>query len=216
MVNGKQPGSPLRSRLAFFLEFLRAPLQIGSVTPSSHFLEQRVLKIADIGTARCIVELGPGTGGTTQAMLRAMSPRAKLLSIEINPHFYHMIRRISDQRLIAHLGSACDLQQILDHHGLDAPDVIVSGIPFSTMKHDTGSAILAGISAQLAPAGRFVAYQASDRVMSLCRPFLGAGRTELELLNIPPMRVFHWQKPGSRTGAGDTSAGSGDDMEPAA
>ncbi|MGB5541162.1 MAG: methyltransferase type 12 [Gammaproteobacteria bacterium] len=204
MVNGKQPDSPLRNRLAFFLEFLRYPLQIGSVTPSSRFLEQRVMKSADIRSARSIVELGPGTGGTTRAILRAMSPLARLLCIEINPHFYRLIHRIDDNRLVAHLGSACELREILARYGMDAPDVILSGIPFSTMSRDTGSEILATVSAQLAPNGRFVAYQASDRVMTLCQPLMGAGRTELELLNIPPMRVFRWQKqdPGCQAGTG--------------
>ncbi|MGB5474804.1 MAG: hypothetical protein WBQ78_15185, partial [Gammaproteobacteria bacterium] len=220
MVNGKQPDSPLRNRLAFFLEFLRYPLQIGSVTPSSRFLEQRVLKSADIRSARSIVELGPGTGGTTRAMLRAMSPQARLLCIEINPHFYRMIHKIEDNRLVAHLGSACDLQEILACHGMDAPDVILSGIPFSTMSRDTGSEILTAVCSQLAPNGRFVAYQASDRVMTLCQPLMGAGRTELELLNIPPMRVFSWEKqdPGCKAGTGSArdSPATDTDLQPPA
>jgi len=202
MVNGKKPDIAPRSRLAFFLEFLRFPLQIGSVTPSSRFLEQRLMKSADIGSARSIVELGPGTGGTTRAILRAMSPQARLLSIEINPHFYRLIANIEDRRLITHLGNATDLEEILARYSLDAPDAIISGIPFSTMSRNTGSEILAAISAQLAPNGRFVAYQASERVSHLCQPFLGAGRTEFEFLNLPPMRVYRWEKPDTCTGAG--------------
>ncbi len=194
MANGKPADIPLSDRLAFFLEFLRYPLQIGSVTPSSRFLERRILKTADISSARTIVELGPGTGGTTQAILCAMSPHARLLSIEINPYFYRLIRNINDKRLFAHLGSASELKEIITLYGLAAPDVIISGIPFSTMSHDTASRILAAISSLLAPFGRFVAYQASDRVVDLCQPFLGAARMELEFLNIPPMRVFRWEK----------------------
>jgi|GEM_PF-198105 len=201
MVNGKHPDITQRGRLAFFLEFLRYPLQIGSVTPSSRFLEQRLMKTADFSSAPTIVELGPGTGGTTRAILRAMSPQARLLCIEINPHFYRLIGGIGDRRLTVHLGNACDLRQILDHYGLGAPDVIISGIPFSTMSRHTGSEILATISAQLAPNGRFVAYQASDRVSDLCQPYLGTGRMEVELLNIPPMRVFRWEKADTRTDA---------------
>lgn len=202
MVNGKQVAIPARNRLAFFLQFLRNPRHIGSVTPSSRFLEQRLLRAADIASAGTIVELGPGTGGTTHAILRAMPSRARLLSLDINPHFYHLIRKIEDRRLIAHHGSACDLGEILALYGLDAPDVIISGIPFSTMSRDRGSRILAAIASLLAPNGRFVAYQASDRVMELCRPFLGAGQVEMEFLNIPPMRVFRWEKRDTHAGAG--------------
>lgn len=187
------PGS--NGGLAFFREFLKHPLQIGSVIPSSRFLEQRVLKAAGIGSARTVVELGSGTGGTTRAILQALSPQARLLSIEINPRFHRLVSGIDDPRLIAHLGSACDLEGILGRYGLGAPDVVISGIPFSTMSTHLGSQVLAAISALLAPNGRFVAYQWSNRVASLCRPYLGRERMALELLNIPPMRVYQWEKP---------------------
>jgi phospholipid N-methyltransferase len=195
MSNQQSAGVALRERLTFFSEFLKHPLQIGSVIPSSRFLEQRVLKTAELASARTIVELGTGTGGTTRAILRAMSPQARLLSIEINPHFYRLIKSIKDERLIAHLGSACEVQELLSVHDLGAADVVISGIPFSTMSHRTGVEIMAAIAAVLAPHGRFVAYQVSDRVASLCQPFLGTARVQLEVLNIPPMRVFLWEKP---------------------
>jgi phosphatidylethanolamine/phosphatidyl-N-methylethanolamine N-methyltransferase len=187
----------LRERLTFFWEFLRHPLQIGSVLPSSRFLEQRLLKTAELASARTVVELGAGTGGTTRAILRAMSPEARLLCVEINPHFYRLIDRIKDQRLVAHLGDACELRALLSAYGLGAADAVISGIPFSTMSQHAGAEILVAISSVLGPKGRFVAYQVSDRVAALCQPILGTGRVDLELLNIPPMRVFLWEKPGA-------------------
>jgi phosphatidylethanolamine/phosphatidyl-N-methylethanolamine N-methyltransferase len=46
------------------------------------------------------------------------------------------------------------------------------------------------------PGGRFVAYQVSKRVCTLCRPLAGPGKMEVQLLNIPPQRVYSWQKNG--------------------
>ena len=109
MRNGKRLSNGSKDRLAFIQEFIRHPLEVGSVIPSSRFLEQRIVKKARIASSKVIVELGPGTGGVTQAILNAMPLYAKLLSIEINPHFHGMICRIKDHRLIAHLGNACDL-----------------------------------------------------------------------------------------------------------
>ena len=197
MPNARPRNGKSRERLRFFREFLKHPLQIGSVIPSSRFLEQRLLRTAALASARTVVELGSGTGGTTQAILRAMAPEARLLSIEINPFFYQLIDAIHDERLIAHHGSACALKDILAMHGLEAPDVIISGIPFSTMSEDAGSEVLAAVASVLSANGRFVAYQVSNRVTALCEPFLGAGRTQLELLNFPPMRIFCWEKPGA-------------------
>lgn len=181
-------------RLVFIQEFLKHPLQIGSIIPSSRFLERRIVAVAGIASANVVVELGPGTGGITRALLRAMPQHSKLLSLEINPHFHTLVKTIEDERLIAHLGSAYELKEIISLYGLDAPDVVVSGIPFSTMNRSTGTQILKAVSSLLAPSGRFVAYQVSNRVATLCQPFLGSGQTKTEFLNIPPMRIFQWEK----------------------
>ena len=192
---------PLRAlmdgRFAFFQEFLKHPLQIGSIIPSSRFLERRILEVAAIASAKTIVELGSGTGGTTRAILREMPQHAKLLSIEINPHFHTLVSSIEDDRLIAHWGNACRLKEILSMYGLGAPEAVISGIPFSTMNHSEGSQVIEAISSLLAPNGRFVAYQVSKRVISLCQPLIGSGQVEVERFNIPPMRVCRWEKNGA-------------------
>jgi phospholipid N-methyltransferase len=208
MPNKKSASLPLRHPPTFFWEFLKHPLQIGSLIPSSRFLEQRLVKTAGIASGRTIVELGAGTGGTTRAILRAMSPNARLLSIEINAHFYRLLKGIRDPRLIAHYGNACELQELLSRYGLDAADAIISGIPFSTMSRSAGTDILAAIASALSPKGRFVAYQVSNRIASLCEPALGTPQVELELFNIPPIRVFAWEKPDVYTDAAHAAPAS--------
>jgi phospholipid N-methyltransferase len=152
------------------------------------------VEAAGTASADVIIELGPGVGGVTRAILRAMPQDAKLLSIEINQNFHTLVSRIEDDRLIAHLGSASDLREILSQYDLDSPNAIVSGIPFSTMSRSAGSKIIEVISSLLPQNGRFVAYQVNSQVAALCRPFLGSGQTSMEIFNIPPMRVFQWVK----------------------
>jgi phospholipid N-methyltransferase len=178
--------------MAFFQSFLRRPGQVASIIPSSRFLERRIVRVAEVGNARLIVELGPGTGGTTRALLRAMAPDAKLVSIEINPDFIPLLERIGDERLIVAEGSATQLVEILHKHGLSSPDLVLSGIPFSTMPRAVGLQILHAAQAALAPGGRFVAYQVRDRVETLGRQVFGRPRIQTELLNVPPMRVYRW------------------------
>jgi len=136
-----------------FQEFLKHPLQIGSIIPSSRFLERRVVDAAEVSSAKSILELGPGTGGTIQAILRAMARHAKLLSIEINPNFHALLSCMEDNRLIAHLGSAQGLKEIIHMYGIGAIEVVISGIPFSTMSHTSGSQIIEAISSVLTPGG---------------------------------------------------------------
>ena len=196
MSNTKRGSFRMNGKFVFFQEFLKHPFQIGSIIPSSRFLERRILEVAGICSARTIVELGPGTGGMTKSILGAMPQHARLLSIEINPHFHALVSSIKDDRLIAHLGSACGMKEIISMYGIGSLDVVISGIPFSTMSHSSGSQVLEAISSLLAPNGRFVAYQVSKRVSTLCRPFLGKGQMVVELVNIPPMRVYKWEKNG--------------------
>lgn len=181
-------------RLAFFQGFLTRPRQVGSIIPSSRFLERRITRVARLDEAALVVELGPGTGGTTRALLRAMRPDARLLSIEINPDFVGVLERIGDPRLTVHCGSATELTRILAHHGLPAPDTILSGIPFSTMARPLGRDILRAVHDALEPGGLFVAYQVRDRVESLGREVFGRASVQTELLNVPPMRVYCWEK----------------------
>ena len=191
----KQARTAPEKRLAFFQGFLREPQQVGSVIPSSRFLERRLVNISTVRHARTVVELGPGTGGTTHALLRALPAAARLLAIEIDPHFAALLREdIADPRFGIEQGSAGDIGAMLGRHGLSAPDVVISGIPFSTMPARVGQDILRAVWTALAPGGRFVAYQFRDRIAVLGRTILGEPEVDVELLNVPPMRVYCWRK----------------------
>jgi len=182
-------------RLTFLQGFLKYPHLVGSVVPSSRFLERRLIDSCGIGKARLVVELGPGTGGTTRAILRAMPRDSHLLAIEINPQFASLLRSESDPRLSVHHGSAEDICEALTANDLGAPDVVVSGIPFSTISPPLGRSIISEVWESLAPGGRFVAYQFRDRVAILGRELLGDPGVEVEFLNVPPMRFYRWDKP---------------------
>jgi phospholipid N-methyltransferase len=182
------------ARFAFFQGFLNNPREVGSIIPSSRFLERRIVRSAGIEQARTIVELGPGTGGTTRALLRAMSDDANLLSVELNPRFVNLLRRETDPRFNVWQGSAADIKKALQEHDLPSPDVVLSGIPFSTMPRELGMEILHSVRESLAPGGRFVAYQVRDRVEILGRQVFGPARVQTEILNVPPMRVYRWVK----------------------
>ena len=190
--------SPLRpqpdARFEFFRGFLKRPKQVGSIIPSSRFLERRVTRTVRAERAKLVVELGPGTGGTTRALLRSMRLDATLVAIEINPHFVQVLDRWPDSRLIVRQGSAADLGKILAELGFGAPDVVVSGIPFSTMERPIGREILRNVHDALEPGGAFVAYQVRDRVHTLGREVFGHARVQTELLNVPPMRIYRWEK----------------------
>lgn len=184
-------------RLKFLQGFLKRPQEVGSVIPSSRYLERRVVDRAGVKDSRMVVELGPGTGGTTRAILRALPPQGKLLCVELNPDFVRVLGQIRDPRLLVEEGGAQDLAAILSSRGLPAPDTVISGIPFSTMSTELGLSIVETVRSVLAPGGCFVAYQVRGRVGELGREVFGPARGRLELRNLPPMRVYRWEKEGA-------------------
>lgn len=182
------------SRLDFFRCFLQEPQQVGSVFPSSRFLERRVVTLAALRKARTVVELGPGTGGITNAVLRELPPSSNLLSIEINHRFVSILRRCSDPRLLIHHGCAGNLREILHHYQLPQPEVVISGIPFSTISRNKGQRIIEEIHTALSPNGYFIAYQVHDHVSKLGRSFFGNAEVHRVFYNIPPLRIYRWRK----------------------
>jgi len=181
--------------LVFLSEFLKHPTQLGSIIPSSGFLKQRIVKNADVANAKVIVELGPGNGGTTQTILNAMRPDAKLLCIELNQGLFELVSEIDHAGFIAHHGDACDIESILQSYKLAMPDVVISGIPFSCMDRSTGASLIKKVHAILNPGGRFVAYQVNPRVRKLNTFFdQSLMAVETEWFNVPPLRVWRWLK----------------------
>lgn len=197
----RQARNPLRrmyDAAAFLRGFLAHPDQVGSVIPSSRTLEQRLVRSARANQARTIVELGPGTGGTTRALLAAAPTNARFMAIELSRVFCARLQiELRDHRLAVECASAEHLRELLDSHGMTAPDAIVSGIPFSTMPTDVADRIAAVIAEVLPPGGRFVAYQVRAHVAQYLQPYLGNPAMNWELFNVPPVRVFTWTKPRS-------------------
>ena len=185
-----QPGRPF----VFLRGFLRNPKEVGSLIPSSPFLIRRVLKCGEIETAGVVLELGPGTGVLTREMLRRMRLDARLIAVEINPTFARVLEReIRDPRLVVFEGSSTDLERALEKAGLDQADLVISGVPFSTMARGVGHRTLQAAKRVLGPGGRFVAYQFQSHVRRMAEPLFGQPETHRGLWNFPPMRIYVWR-----------------------
>jgi phospholipid N-methyltransferase len=180
--------------LEFFKGFLRNPKEVGSVIPSSRFLTRRILKVGGVRRARVIVELGSGTGVLTREILHHMPRDGKLVAIEINPQFVDHLRRVyADPRLFIYDGSAEDLERALAKAGESHADLVVSGIPFSTLERGLGRRTLEAAQRVLGLHGRFVAYQFRSHVRRMAEPLFGPADVHPEFRNVPPMRIYVWR-----------------------
>ncbi len=187
--------SPESRPFVFLRGFLRNPKEVGSLVLSSRFLIRRVLKCGDIATARVVIELGSGTGVLTREMLRRMPSDGRLVAVEINPAFARLLRReILDPRLLVFEGSSTDLERALEKAGLSHADLVISGVPFSTMARGVGYRTLRAARRVLGPGGRFVAYQFRSHVRKMAEPLFGPAETHAGIWNFPPMRIYVWRE----------------------
>lgn len=190
--NGLQ--SPNRP-IDFFKGFLRNPKEVGSVVPSSRFVIRRVVKCGEVSRSPVVIELGPGTGVLTREILQHMPRDGKLIAIELLPDFCDLLgATCRDPRLLIYQGSSVDLEKALVEAGESQADLVVSGVPFSTMERGEGRRTLEAARRVLAPNGRFVAYQFRDAVRRMAEPVFGPPETRSGFWNIPPMRIYTFRR----------------------
>jgi len=178
-----------------------------SVVPSSRFLANALAKPIDFHRARTIIELGPGTGPVTKALLKRMRPDAKLLAVDINPAFIDHLRDVcADPRLIAVCGSATDLRGLLARHKCGPADAVVSSLGLTSMDAPTRTAILREIGEGRVPGGPMTQFQyvhaypghldiekmrfSSFNELGFLKRFFRSIHIGHVLLNFPPALVF--------------------------
>jgi phospholipid N-methyltransferase len=175
----------------FLRGFLKHPVMVGAVMPSSRYVIDRMLAPVDWQRCKLFVEYGPGVGTFTRPILERLASDATLLVIDTNPEFIAYIRQtIADPRLIAVNGSAADVQAIIAQHGFDHADYIASGLPFSTLPAGVGDAIARATREALRPGGAFLVYQYNPRVRNFFAPYFPRIDHAMEWRNLPPNQLW--------------------------
>ena len=185
---GRDRKSP---RWQFLRGFLKHPVMVGSVIPSSKILIDKMLRPVEWSSTRLFVEYGPGVGTFTRPILDRLGPDAKLIVIDTNPDFIDYLNGdIADDRFIAVHGSAADVEKIIAAHGFDHADYILSGLPFSTLPPGVGQEIGAATGRAIRNGGAFLVYQFSPKVRDFIAPHFERIDRGFEWLNVPPATLF--------------------------
>ncbi|MCK9543540.1 MAG: methyltransferase domain-containing protein [Novosphingobium sp.] len=175
----------------FFEGFLKHPVMVGSIIPSSRFTIDKMLAPVNWDDCRLFVEYGPGVGTFCRPVLDRLRRDGTLIVIDTNPLFIDYLRTtITDSRFTAVLGSAADVEAIVRAHGHDHADYVLSGLPFSTLPEGVGPEIAAATHRVLRPGGCFLVYQFSARARDFMARHFKRIDNGFEALNIPPCRLF--------------------------
>ncbi|MEU8544290.1 methyltransferase domain-containing protein [Streptomyces sp. NPDC048717] len=142
--------------MSIAVEFLRRPLTTGAIAASSRRLGYAMTEGIGLERARTVLELGPGTGVFTDAILARLAPDARLVAVEINPV---LAARLSatrrDPRLTVVRGSAAT--DLVAPAGGPA-DAVVSGLPWTVMPRALRGRVLDAVAEALVPGGRFTTF----------------------------------------------------------
>jgi phospholipid N-methyltransferase len=175
----------------FLRGFIKHPVMVGSVIPSSRMLIDKMLEPVDWENTRLFVEYGPGVGTFTQHILEKMPADATLITIDTNADFTaYLSEKFRDSRLVAVTGSAANARKIMSDRGFEEADYILSGLPFSTLPPGVGPKIAAETAAALRPGGAFLVYQFSPKVRDFIAPHFERIDQGFEWRNIPPAQLF--------------------------
>jgi phospholipid N-methyltransferase len=151
-------GAGLREHMLMVSRFLRSPSTVGAVSASSRAMAR--MMVARIPTDRpvSVVELGPGTGAFTSAIVHRVAPGSRILAIELEQAFVDRVRKKLPTVDVV-LASAVDLEQLVRARQMAPVDHIISGLPFASLPMDMTRRILDGIEHVLRPGGTFTTFQ---------------------------------------------------------
>jgi phospholipid N-methyltransferase len=188
------------SRSRFLRSFLTSPRQVGAVLPTSRRTVRDTLSMAPVERARCVVEIGAGTGVYTREILARIGPEARLLAFEIDPNLARALEtEIADPRLSVVNDSAAE---VASHLGAEKADILVSAVPFTSLPKGLGREILEASRAALAPGGAMLVLQYSPLVESQLRRTFGSVRRRLSPLNLPPAFLYECRVDSNGTAPG--------------
>jgi phosphatidylethanolamine/phosphatidyl-N-methylethanolamine N-methyltransferase len=187
---------PLRldDEVRFLRSWIEKPLHMGAVMPSSKLLARTMAQYVDVDAEGPVVELGPGTGAITNALIEHGVDQKRLVLVEYNPGFCALLRdRYPQARVVQ--GDAYKLRDSL-WKVLDVPaSAVVSGLPLVTKPMLTRLKLIRDAFVALAPGAPFVQFTYSVAPpIPKSLPGVSTEASERIWMNLPPARVWVYRK----------------------
>ncbi|MCZ8041967.1 MAG: methyltransferase domain-containing protein [Beijerinckiaceae bacterium] len=192
--------SEVRAKLGDEARFIKSwidnPARTGSVTPSSPALARRMASFVDPALPGPVIEIGPGTGPVTEALIERGIAEERLILVEYSPDFCALLRKRFPRATVIE-GDAYALSKTLAGHLNDKAIAVVSSLPLFNQPPAMRSALAKEAFTLLIDGAPFIQFTYS--VVSPV-PRKGSGLkafvSDWVLRNIPPARVWVYRQPG--------------------
>jgi phosphatidylethanolamine/phosphatidyl-N-methylethanolamine N-methyltransferase len=180
----------------FLQEWFANPQRTGSVAPSSPQLAAAMAHWLPINPESFVLELGPGTGAVTEALINRGLREDRLVAIEHNPKLARLLREKFPRAQII-TGDAWHLDHLLHsrREPIGSVGAVISSLPLLNFPHAEAEALTQKIRSVLEPHGNWVQYSyhlGKNQIRGAASFQLRASK--IVWLNFPPARVSVFQK----------------------
>jgi len=180
----------LDDEMQFIRSWFEKPLSTGAVMPSSKALARTMANYVDPLSKGPVIELGPGTGPVTEALVqRGVDPK-RLVLVEFNPDFCLLLRKRYPAATVIQ-GDAYRLRRLLGTSLREPAAAVVSGLPLVTKPLRTRLRLISDAMGLLAPGAPFIQFTYA-MVPPIPKELSGirAEPSDTIWLNLPPARVW--------------------------
>ncbi len=187
----------------FFRHWLRHPLGIGAILPSSAAVARAMASGLPLHRPGGVLELGGGTGVVTKSLLEAGCPPERLIVVEREPALAQILRhRFSQAKIVE--GDACAAAAILAERGITRLAAVVSSLPIKWFPLESQRAVVAPCLDLLGEGGGFL--QLTNALVSpLPMAQLGLEGSEIARIwtQFPPVQIWRYARASARSATGD-------------
>jgi len=191
----EKKGLRLDDEVRFIRSWLEKPLAIGAVAPSGRFLARTMARYVDIDIPGPVIELGPGTGPVTEALVERGVDPSRLVLVEFNPVFCRLLRSRYPEATVVQ-GDAYSLKRLLETLLKEPAAAVVSGLPLLTKPVKTRLRLINDAFALLRPEAPFIQFTYSMTTPPIPKGLSGVKTEASERIwmNLPPARVWIYRK----------------------
>ncbi|MCS3445036.1 MULTISPECIES: class I SAM-dependent methyltransferase [Bradyrhizobium] len=187
---------PLRldDEVRFLRSWMEKPLHMGAVMPSGRLLARTMAQYVDRDAEGPVIELGPGTGAITNALIEHGVDQKRLVLVEYNPGFCALLRERYPQARVVQ-GDAYTLRDTVWEVLKSPASAVVSGLPLVTKPMLTRLRLVRDAFLALAPGAPFIQFTYSVvPPIPKSLPGVSTEASERIWMNLPPARVWVYRK----------------------
>ncbi len=194
-IVGKAISGKFNDELRFFKTWVGSPKTTGSIVPTGPHLARAMAANIRVNSGLPVLELGPGTGSITSAILKHGVKSENLYALEYSKSFLADLQKNFPEVNLIH-GDAFDLDKSLAGIDVDKFDAVISALPLLNFPQEMRISLIEALLDRLEPGRPVVQFSYGPLSPVLAnRGSYVVEHQEWIMRNVPPARVWLYRRP---------------------